>query len=139
MGDELWRKMLDRHDHLTKQLVNNYRGNLIKNTGDGVLAVFDGPARAVHCAYRLVTEVKEIGLCIRAGLHVGEIIFRSDDIAGITVNIAARVMSKASQNEVLLTRTVMELTGGSGINFACAGKYELKGLSTEFELFRPVV
>ena len=131
--------MLDRHENLTKQIVNNHRGNLNKNTGDGILAVFDGLARAVHCAYHLVTAVEDMGLCIRAGLHVGGIIFRGDDIAGITVNIAAPIMHKATENEVLLTRTVMELTGGSGINFAWAGKHELKGLPTEFELFRPVV
>ena len=101
-------------------------------------ALFDGPARAVRCAEKLVAELGEIGLGVRAGLHVGEIVQRGDDITGLAVNIAARVMDQAAAGEVLLTKTVMDLTGGSGIGFAAAGTHELKGVPGEFDLFRPV-
>ena len=137
MGDQHWREILDQHDRVASGLVDNFRGEIIKNTGDGILALFDGPARAIRCAEKLVTELDDIGLEVRAGLHVGEIVQRGDDITGLAVNIAARVMDHATAGEVLLTRTVMDLTGGSGISFVPAGTHELKGVPGAFELFRP--
>ena len=136
MGDQRWREVMDRHDNLAESLTSNFRGRLVKNTGDGILALFDGPARALHCAQHLVKELDGIGLSIRAGLHVGEIVVRGDDVTGLAVNIAARVMGEAEPGEVLATRTLMDLTGGSEIVFDRAGIYELKGVPGNFEVFR---
>jgi class 3 adenylate cyclase len=139
MGDQGWRKALDNHDAVATSLVKQFRGRIVKNTGDGLLAVFDGPVRALQCALGLVQALEAIGLPIRAGLHVGEVVNRGEDVTGIAVNIAARVMDKAGAGEVLMTRTLRDLTGGSEIAFASKGEYELKGLSEQFELFSPKV
>lgn len=138
MGDRRWGELLDQHDRLTQSLVSEYRGRIVKTTGDGLLALFDGPARALRCAERMVSELDGIGLAIRAGLHVGEVVGRGDDVTGLAVNIAARVMGEAGAGDVFLTRTLMELTGGSGIAFEPVGTYELAGVPGAFELFRPV-
>jgi class 3 adenylate cyclase len=137
MGDQAWRKALDQHDAIAGPLVKQFRGRIVKNTGDGLLAVFDGPVRALHCALALVQALDRIGLPIRAGLHVGEVVNRGDDVTGIAVNIAARVMDQAGSGEVLTTRTLRDLTGGSDMAFASRGEYELKGLSEHFELLSP--
>ena len=137
MGDQAWRKALDQHDAIAGPLVKQFRGRIVKNTGDGLLAVFDGPVRALHCALALVQALDGIGLPIRAGLHVGEVVNRGEDVTGIAVNIAARVMDKAGAGEVLTTRTLRDLTGGSDMAFASRGEFELKGLSEHFELFSP--
>ena len=138
MGDQDWRSMLDKHDAIVNPLVASYKGRVVKNTGDGILALFDGPVRALQCALKLVEELEKINLPIRAGLHVGEVVSRGEDITGIAVNIAARVMDQANSGEVLMTRTLKDLTGGSQMVFESAGEYELKGLSENFELFRSV-
>ena len=138
MGDEDWRSMLDKHDAIVSPLVALFKGRVVKNTGDGILAIFDGPVRALQCALKLVEELEKINLPIRAGLHVGEVVSRGDDITGIAVNIAARVMDQASTGEVLMTRTLKDLTGGSQMVFESAGEYELKGFNENFELFRSV-
>ena len=138
MGDQRWREMLDQHDSLAQGLVVEFRGRIVKNTGDGILALFDGPARALRCAERLISELDGIGLAVRAGLHAGEVVHRGDDVTGLAINIAARVMEEADAGEVLLTRTLMELTGGSGIAFSAAGTHELAGIPGTFDLFRPV-
>jgi class 3 adenylate cyclase len=109
----------------------------VKNTGDGLLAVFDGPVRALQCALAMVQTLDAIGLPIRAGLHVGEVVSRGDDVTGIAVNIAARVMEKAASRQVLVTRTLKDLTGGSELTFTSVGVSELKGLQDAFELFSP--
>ena len=137
MGDQAWRKALDQHDVVATPLVKQFRGRIVKNTGDGLLAVFDGPVRALQCALALVQALEAIGLPIRAGLHVGEIVSRGGDVTGIAVNIAARVMEKAGAGEVLTTRILKDLTGGSEITFAPMGQHKLKGLSEHFELFSP--
>jgi pimeloyl-ACP methyl ester carboxylesterase len=137
MGDQGWRKALDNHDAVATALVKQFRGRIVKNTGDGLLAVFDGPVRALQCAMSLVQALEAIGLPIRAGLHVGEVVNRGEDVTGIAVNIAARGMDKAGAGEVLMTRTLRDLTGGSDMAFASRGEYELKGLSEQFELFSP--
>jgi hypothetical protein len=137
MGDQAWRKALDQHDSIAAPLVKQFRGRIVKNTGDGLLAVFDGPVRALQCALALVAALEAIGLLIRAGLHVGEVVSRGGDVTGIAVNIAARVMEKASAGEVLATRTLKDLTGGSEMAFASRGEHALKGLNSQFELFSP--
>jgi class 3 adenylate cyclase len=137
MGDQAWRKALDQHDAVATPLIKQFRGRIVKNTGDGLLAVFDGPVRALQCALALVQALDDIGLPIRAGLHVGEVVSRGGDVTGIAINIAARVMEKAASGEVLMTRTLKDLTGGSDMAFASMGEHELKGLSEPFELFSP--
>ena len=94
MGDQGWRRLLDNHDQIAKQVVDRYRGNLIKTTGDGILATFDGPGRAVRCALAFSGAAKQIGLPVRAGLHTGELEVRGRDIGGIAVHAAARVMAQ---------------------------------------------
>jgi hypothetical protein len=137
MGDHAWRKMLDAHDAIAHETVTKYRGRIVKNTGDGILAVFDGPVKALQCAQALIASLQDINLPIRAGLHVGEVVNRGDDITGIAVNIAARVMDKAKSGQTLMTQTLKDLTGGSNIEFTSLGKFALKGLPDEFELFTP--
>ena len=102
MGDQAWRRSLDHHDQLAKQLVDKHRGNLVKSTGDGILATFDGPGRGVRCALALGTAAQQIGLPLRAGLHTGEIEIRGKDIGGIAVHAAARVMAQSQPTEVLV-------------------------------------
>jgi pimeloyl-ACP methyl ester carboxylesterase/class 3 adenylate cyclase len=137
LGDHQWSKLLDRHDKIANELVKANRGRIVKNTGDGLLALFDGPARAIHCALALITQLGQIGLDLRAGLHVGEVVQRGGDVTGIAINIAARVMAEAQAGEILLTRTLMDLTGGSGIAFRTHGSHELRGIPGSFELFSP--
>jgi class 3 adenylate cyclase len=137
MGDQAWRKALDQHDAVATALVKQFRGRIVKNTGDGLLAVFDGPVRALQCALALVQDLAAIGLPIRAGLHVGEVVSRGGDVTGIAINIAARVMDKAGSGEVMVTRTLRDLTGGSEMTFASMGEHKLQGLSEHFELFSP--
>ena len=128
--------MLDEHDAIVGPLVASYKGRIVKNTGDGIFAIFDGPVRALQCTLNLIDELDKINLPIRAGLHVGEVVTRGQDITGIAVNIAARVMDQASAGEVLMTRTLKDLTGGSQMVFESLGEFELKGLNERFELFR---
>ncbi len=134
MGDAAWRDLLNRHDELARGLVAQFDGRFVKSTGDGCLAMFDGPSRAVRCARFLVDELAELGLVIRAGLHSGEIEPRQDDVTGLAVHIAARVMEQAIGGEVLVSQTVMALTVGSELKFEAAGIHELKGVPGEFSL-----
>jgi pimeloyl-ACP methyl ester carboxylesterase len=135
MGDQRWRRMLDDHDQLALEVIGKHRGNLVKNTGDGVLATFDGPGRAVRCALALGSAAKQIGLPLRAGLHTGEIEIRGKDIGGIAVHAAARVMSHSGSDEVLVSRVVTDLVAGAGLKFSERGSYELKGLPGRWDLF----
>jgi len=135
MGERAWRKALGQHDAVAAPLVKQFRARIVKNTGEGLLAVFDGPVRALQCALALVQALEAIGLPIRAGLHVGEVISRGGEVTGIAINIAARVMEKAGSGEVLTTRTLKDLFGGSDMPFRSEGEHELKGLSERFELF----
>ncbi len=135
MGERAWRKALDQHDAVAAPLVKQFRARIVKNTGEGLLAVFDGPVRALQCALALVQALEAIGLPIRAGLHVGEVISRGGEVTGIAINIAARVMEKAGSGEVLTTRTLKDMPGGSDMPFRSEGEHELKGLSERFELF----
>ena len=135
LGDAAWGRVLDQHDRLTRREVERWRGRLIKSTGDGAVATFDGPARAIRCATALREALRAEQVAIRAGLHTGEIELRSDDIAGIGVHIAARVEALARSDEVLVTKTVTDLVAGSGITFADRGLHDLKGVSGGWELF----
>jgi pimeloyl-ACP methyl ester carboxylesterase len=135
MGDQAWRRMLDSHDQLAIQTVEKHRGILVKSTGDGILATFDGPGRAVRCALAFGTASKQIGLPLRAGLHTGEIEIRGRDIGGIAVHAAARVMAQSQPSEVLVSRVVTDLVAGAGLKFAERGSHELKGLPGRWDLF----
>jgi class 3 adenylate cyclase len=109
MGDQRWTRLLDSHDEIARQLMARHRGNLVKSTGDGILATFDRPGRAVRCALSLVPAAQQVGLSLRAGLHTGEIEMRRADIGGIAVHAAARVMAKCLPGEVLVSRVVTDL------------------------------
>jgi class 3 adenylate cyclase len=136
MGDKKWREALDAHDKIAASQVGRQRGRLIKTTGDGVLATFDGPARAIKCACALGDEIREkLGLEIRSGLHTGEIELRGKDIGGIAVALAARVMSEAGPLEVVVSSTVKDLVVGSGIEFDQRGRQSLKGVPGEWRLY----
>jgi pimeloyl-ACP methyl ester carboxylesterase len=135
VGDQAWRQSLDTHDHLARQMVEKHRGNLVKSTGDGILATFDGPGRGVRCALALGAATHQIGLPLRAGLHTGEIEIRGNDIGGIAVHAAARVMGQSGPSEVLVSRVVTDLVAGAGLKFAERGSHELKGLPGRWDLF----
>src|SRR5437763_16220430 len=132
LGDRKWRDLLDRHDELARAELERHQGKLVKTTGDGLLATFDGPARGIRCA----TALRQVlPVPIRAGLHTGEVELRGDDVGGIAVHIGARVASVAEAGEVLVSRTVKDLVAGSGIAFADRGTHTLKGVADEWQLY----
>jgi class 3 adenylate cyclase len=135
VGDRRWQELLGRHDELVRGQLERHRGREIKHTGDGIFATFDGPARAVRCGLGICREVAKLGLEIRAGVHTGECELSGDDVRGIAVHIGARVGALAAPGEVLVSRTVTELTVGSGIGFAHRGTHELKGVPGTWNLF----
>jgi class 3 adenylate cyclase len=139
MGDQAWRRLLDNHDQLAVQTIEKHRGILVKSTGDGILATFDGPGRAVRCALAFGTASRQIGLPLRAGLHTGEIEIRGRDIGGIAVHAAARVMAQSQPSEVLVSRVVTDLVAGAGLKFAERGSHELKGLPGRWDLFAATI
>jgi pimeloyl-ACP methyl ester carboxylesterase len=128
LGDARWTELLTRHDALAKTNLDRYRGRLVKSTGDGILALFDGPARAVRCAQHLGEELRREGLTIRSGIHTGEIELHGDDIAGVAVHIASRIEALAGPDEVLVSRTVVDLVSGSGLTFESRGEHDLPGV-----------
>jgi class 3 adenylate cyclase len=134
-GDEGWKALLDEHDAAARSQVESHRGRLVKTTGDGILAIFDGPARALRCAVALREEMAGLGIEIRAGLHTGEVELRGDDVGGIAVHIASRVSSNARAGEILVSRTVTDLVTGSGMEFEDRGSHQLKGVPGEWQLF----
>lgn len=136
MGDRLWRKTLDRHDALTSEAVAEFKGRVIKSTGDGSLSLFDKPSRAIRCAACLVEMLGKAGIPIRAGLHVGEVRVRGDDVTGMVIHTAARVVDQARPGEVLITRLLANLTADQGIAVENCGTHQLKGLSEQTELLR---
>jgi len=123
------------HDELARRVVEEFQGQLIKTTGDGVLATFDGPRRGIRCAAALRDELRAIGLQIRAGLHTGEVELRDGDVGGIAVHIAARVMATAGPGEVVTSRTVRDLVVGSDITVKDRGRHRLKGVEGTWPLF----
>jgi len=135
VGDQRWRDLLDRYDAEIARNLEIFRGRQVKNTGDGTLAVFDGPARAIRCAQALHDALRIDDIELRSGLHTGEVEMRGDDVNGIAVVIAQRVQAAADPNEVLVSRTVVDLVAGSGIDFTDRGEHELKGLPGRWRLF----
>jgi class 3 adenylate cyclase/alpha-beta hydrolase superfamily lysophospholipase len=135
LGDKRWTELLHDHDALVDRELVFHRGRKLKDTGDGILATFDGPARAVRCAQAICQGVRPLGIEVRAGLHTGEVELCGDDIRGIAVHIGQRVSALARPGEVLVTRTVVDLVTGSGIAFADCGEHELKGVPGTWKLF----
>jgi class 3 adenylate cyclase len=138
VGDRAWRDLLDRHDAIVRAELDRHRGKKVNaiGLGDGVLATFDGPARACRCACALHESIRSsLGIDIRTGLHTGEIELRGDDVTGMAVNIAARVMGLANANETLVSRTVTDLVAGSGLEFADKGEHELKGVPGKWAIY----
>ena len=135
LGDERWHQLLDRHEAVVRRQVTRFEGCFVKSTGDGVLATFHGPARAIRCALAIREATRGLGLSVRIGVHTGEVEVRGDDIGGISVHTAARVQSLAHPDEVWVSRTVTDLVAGSGIDFADRGEHELKGVPGTWRLF----
>jgi len=138
MGDHAWREIREAHDRAIRGQLARFRGREIKTMGDGFLATFDGPGRAVQAATAMVEAVAPLGIEIRAGLHTGEIELDGDDVAGLAVAIGARVGAKAGPSEVLVSQTVKDLVAGSGLGFEDAGEHELKGVPDRWHLYRVV-
>ncbi|GAC1606010.1 MAG: hypothetical protein NVS3B21_35680 [Acidimicrobiales bacterium] len=139
VGDRAWKATLTAHDALVAREIERHRGRQINTTGDGVLATFDGPGRAVRCARAIIQAVRSLGVEVRAGVHTGEIELRGDDVGGIGVHIAARVSTLAGPSEVLVSRTVTDLVAGSGIEFEDRGERELKGIPGGWRVYSVVV
>jgi class 3 adenylate cyclase len=135
LGDRRWRSLLDSHDRTVRELLRQSRGKEINTTGDGFVASFDGPARAIRCAQAMLEATNGLGLQLRVGLHTGECEVRGDDLGGLAVHIAARVGALASSGEVLVSGTVKDLVVGSGIEFDDRGEHELKGVPGSWKLF----
>ena len=135
LGDREWRSIRERHDVLVRSQLARFRGREVKTMGDGFLATFDGPARAVRCAQAIVRGAEALGIEVRAGLHTGEVELEGDDVSGIAVAIGARVGALAQPSEVLVSQTIRDLTTGSGIVFADRGEHVLKGLPDRWRLY----
>jgi class 3 adenylate cyclase len=135
VGDRRWKELIREHEAIIDRELARHRGRHIHTTGDGVLATFDGPARAIRCAVAIRDAVRGTSLEIRAGLHTGEIELQGSDIAGIAVHIGARVSALARPGEILVSRTVVDLVTGSGLEFEDRGSHVLKGVPGEWQLF----
>jgi class 3 adenylate cyclase len=135
LGGERWRELLDRHDAVVRRQLVRARGREIDTTGDGFVASFDGPARAIRCAVAISEAMRPLGLQVRAGLHSGECEVRGSGLGGLAVHIAARVAAAAQGGEVLVSSTVKDLVAGSGIDFADRGLHALKGVPDEWRLY----
>jgi class 3 adenylate cyclase len=136
MGDRRWRELLDRHDEIAHEEIEHYRGQFVKSTGDGIVAMFDGPTRAVRCAQAITKRTAALGLDVRSGLHTGEVEHRGGDLHGLAVHVAQRVCATAEAGEVLVSRTVLDLVSGSDIRFEDDGEHELKGVPGTWLLSR---
>jgi class 3 adenylate cyclase len=134
-GDNAWGRTLDEHDRTMERLVATYRGRIVKSTGDGILATFDGPARAVRCAAEMIDAADHQGITLRAGLHTGEIEIRPTDVFGIAVHTTNRIAGLAAAGEILVSSTVVDLTAGSGLEFEDRGERELKGVPGTWATF----
>jgi class 3 adenylate cyclase len=136
LGAARWRDLVGEHNRKASAAIDRHRGRLVKTTGDGVLAQFDGPERAVRAAAAIRDAAQDLGLAIRAGVHTGEVQTIADDVRGIAVHTAARIMAVAGSGEILVSATVMDLIDGSGLTFEDAGMHELKGLHGTRQLYR---
>ena len=135
LGDQRWRDLLDAHHSAVRRELARARGKEVKSFGDGFLATFDGPARAVRCACAIGRAVRPLDIQVRSGLHSGEIEFGDNDVQGVAVHIASRVSALAGPGEVLVSRTVRDLVAGSGLAFTERGKHSLKGLQEPMDLY----
>jgi pimeloyl-ACP methyl ester carboxylesterase len=135
MGDRRWRELLDSHNTIFRRELARFRGVEVKTTGDGFLARFDGPGRAIHCSLSIIPAMRSLGIEIRAGLHTGEVEVGKNDVRGIAVHVAARVAAQAQASECLVTRTVKDLVAGADIRFTECGKRDLKGIAEPVDLF----
>jgi class 3 adenylate cyclase len=135
LGDRGWRRLIDRHDRSARAEVERFSGHFVKTTGDGILATFDAPTRALRCAFGLIDAATEIGLRIRVAVHTGEIEIRDEDVGGIGVNIASRALGEATGQQVVVTRTVRELATGTDLVFDPLGSVGLRGVPGEWDLF----
>jgi class 3 adenylate cyclase len=135
LGDRAWRDRLEAHDTMVRRQLERFRGHEVKTMGDGFLATFDGPARAIECGCAIRDGALQLGIEVRIGLHTGEVELRDDDIGGLTVNIGARVAALATAGEVLVSRTVTDLVAGAGIEFGDRGEHELKGVPGTWRVF----
>jgi class 3 adenylate cyclase len=134
LKDRRWKELLDEHDALVRRELERFNGHEVNTTGDGFLAAFDGPARAIRCAQAIASRSHGIGVDVRAGLHSGECEVRGEDLAGMTVHIGSRVAARAAPGEVLVTSTVRDLVIGSGFEFAERGSHVLKGVPGEWQV-----
>jgi class 3 adenylate cyclase len=135
LGDRRWQRTLEQHNRVVRANLARFRGREVKTTGDGFLATFDGPARAIRAAHAIRAELADHGLQIRAGLHAGEVELVGDDIGGIAVHLAARVLAQAKAGEVLCSRTVKDLVAGAGFAFTDRGPHRLKGITGRWQLY----
>jgi DNA-binding NarL/FixJ family response regulator len=135
IGDRRWRDLLDRHDAAIRLQLSRHGGREVKTTGDGFLALFDGPARAIRCAVAIRQGLLAEGVEVRIGLHAGEVELRGDDVGGIAVHLGARVVATAAPGEVVVSSTVRDLVAGSGIGFADRGEHDLKGVPDRWHLY----
>jgi class 3 adenylate cyclase/dienelactone hydrolase len=135
LGDRRWRELLEQHHALVRERLGRFGGREIKTTGDGFLAIFDGPTRAAECAREIAADMPSLGIDVRAGLHAGEVELIGDDVGGIAVHVAARIAALAGPHSVLASRTVRDLAAGSGVEFADAGRHALKGVAEEWDLY----
>ncbi len=135
LGDHRWRSVLDTHDRTVREQLRRFRGREINTTGDGFVASFDGPARAIRCAQAIAEATRRLDVQLRMGLHTGECEVRGEDLGGLAVHIAARVGALAAPGDVLVSGTVKDLVVGSGINFSDRGEHELKGVPGTWKLF----
>ena len=135
LGDNEWRMLLDRHNKVIREELERFRGKEVNTTGDGFLAMFDGPARAIECALAVRDHLEIFNVAIRAGVHTGEVEIMGSDIGGIAVHIGARVSALAGAGEVMVSRTVKDLVAGSGIGFEDRGSHRLKGVPDEWQLY----
>jgi class 3 adenylate cyclase len=138
VGDEAWHDRLVEHNRRLRDALNNFRGREVATTGDGFLAVFDGPSRAVRCGLAMTRAAQAMGMAIRVGIHTGEVEFVGDDARGVAVHAAARVLSQAGAGEVVVSSTTRDLLEGAGLTFEDAGIHELKGLVGPRQLYRLV-
>ncbi len=136
VGDAAWQELLREHNARLRNDLNTYRGREVATTGDGFLAAFDSATRAVRCAMAMVRSAQDVGLEVRVGLHTGEVEFVGDNVRGVTVHAAARVMSLAGASQVVVSNTTRDLLEGSAIELVDAGRHELKGLSGERQVYR---
>jgi class 3 adenylate cyclase len=135
LGDEQWQRLLTRHDRVLRRQIERFGGESVKSTGDGILATFDSPARAIRCSLAMQEAVRALDLKLRIGIHTGEVELHDHDVAGIAVHVASRVQSRAEPEDVMVSRTVADLVAGSGFDFEDRGEHELPGVPGEWRLF----